>query len=357
MKFILTALFVILFSTYVYGYDIDRLPDISKVESTVKENTDISFKDLMKAVISGEDIISLLKGDIKSFIKNKLSEKRAGLKSIIVVAIICSLINLFSQDIRDRSTAEFIGLTGRVIIFALASASIGNSINILRSCIQNITDTINSAIPLIIALVSAGGRIPGGGLILAMGTEMAATGINSAVIPLLVMGTLLKIVNMISGREILDRLSELLLESVSWILRICAYGFVFLSGLERISGGTLSKSAGSMLKSAVKMVPVVGDIIGGAGEITASAVLAIGNGAGIALIVIIIIISSIPLIEIGVTAFVYKLTAAILEPVCDKSAIAVIDAVGEANFKVLAALFTVNVMFVLSLAILMCSVR
>ncbi len=354
MKYIMVFLLVILFSVNVYGYDADELPDIDKVESAVRDNTDLSFKKLIRAVISGEDIISLLKNDLRSFVKKRIYDNGPNIKNIIAVAIICSILNILSQDIKDSSTAELIGLTGRVVILVLASAGIKASIDILLDCTEAVADIINSAIPLIMTVASVGGKIPGGGLLLAMGTEIAANGIKTVVIPLLLMGTMLRLVNMISGREILDRLSELFIGFVSWALKLCAYGFVFLMGLERISGGTISKGAGSMIKSAVKMIPVVGDIVGGAGEIAATAILTIGNAAGIALIIIIIIMSSFPIIEIGVVAIMYRLAAAILEPVCDKATIAVIDAVGEANFKVLAALFTINAMFIMSLAILMC---
>ncbi len=362
MRYI-SALFIIfliifLLSVNVYGYeDIEKLPEIDKVESAVRDNADISFKRLLRAVISGEDVTDMLKKDLRSFIKKQLRENSKGIKSIIAISIICGIINILSQDINDRSTAELIGLTGRVIILGLASSSFKDSIDMLRSCIQNVTDIINSAIPFIIALVSARGQSAGGGLLFALGTELTASGINSVLIPLLTMGTALKLVNIISGREILDKLSELFLSAVTYSLKICAYIFVFLIGLERISGGIISKSAGSILKSAVKMVPVVGEIVGGTGDIALTAILAVGNAAGIALIMIIIIISSIPLVKIGITAFVYRLAAAVLEPVCDKAVISVIDAVGEANFKVLAALFTVNAMFVMSLTIILCSVR
>lgn len=358
MRYIITIFLVILFSVNAYGYeeDIEKLPDIGRIESSVRENTDLSFKELIKTVLSGEDIIHIIKGDIKGFIKKQFSEN-SGIKSIIAAGIICGIINMLSQDINDRSTSELIGLTGRIMILAIAAVSLKNSINILQSCIIGITDIINSSLPFVAAVASARGQISGGGLILAMGTDMTAEGIKTLVIPLLVMGTSLKAVNIISGREILDKLSELFICSVTWSLKIFAYGFVFFTGLERISGGIVSRGAGSILKSAVKMIPVVGDIVGGAGEIAMTAVLTIGNAAGIVLIVVIIVLSSLPLIEIAVTASMYKLAAAVLEPVCDKTTIAVIDTIGEANFKVMAALFTVDVMFIMSLALLLCSVR
>lgn len=359
MRYILIFFFALLICVNVYGEEdiVDRL-DMDAVEKAVDENTELSFKELIKAVVSGEDISDIIKKDISGIVKKQLSQSRGSIRNIIVLGIICGLINILAQDINDRSVAELINLTGQIIILGIASVSLKNSVGLLQDCIESITDIINSAIPLIMTITVLSGRgVSAGGAILAMGTETVAKGIDAVVIPLLIMGAVLKIVNIISEREILDRLSELFIGATSWALKICAYAFVFIMGLERISGGAVGRSAGSVLKSAVKMIPVVGDIVGGAGDIAVTAILAVGNAVGIVLIIVIIIISSIPLIEIGITAFVYKLAAAVLEPVCDKTTIAVIDTIGEANFKVLAALFIVNAMFVMSLAVLMCSVR
>ncbi len=359
MRYILVFIISLLICVNVYGEEeiLDRL-DMEAVEKAVDENTDLSFKELIKAVVSGQDISELIKRDIGDFVKKKLSQSKSSIRNIIALGIICGLINILSQDINDRSVAELINITGQIIILSIASVSIKNSIGLLKDCTESITDIINSALPLIMtvtALTRQGAAA--GGAILAMGTEAVAKGIDAVVIPLLVMGAVLKTVNVISNREILDRLSELFMSAVSWSLKVCAYAFVFIMGLERISGGAVGRSAGSLLKSAVKMIPVVGDIVGGAGDMVVTAVLAVGNAVGIVLIIVIVIISSIPLIEIGMTALVYKLAAAVLEPICDKTTIAVIDIIGEANFRVMAALFIVNAMFIMSLAVLMCSVR
>ncbi len=361
MKYILTLFIVLFMCVSVYGNEqndiLDRL-DMQDVENSVDESTDLSFRELLDAVLSGEDVISLIKRDIKDIAKKQLERCGSGIKSVIAAGIICALINMISQDINDRSVSELINLTGQVIILGIASVSLKTSISLLRDCIQSITNVINSALPLIITVTALSGRgVSAGGGILAMGTAMVASGIDAVVIPLLIMGTMLRIVNVISDKEILDRLSELFMNVTSAALKICAYAFVFIMGIERISGGAIGRSAGSVFKSAIKMIPVVGDIVGGAGDIAATAVLAVGNAVGIVLVIVLITISSIPIIEIGIAAFVYKLTAALMEPVCDKSTIAVIDTVGEADLKIMAALFVVNAMFVMSVAILLCAVR
>lgn len=360
MKTLLKIIIVLIFLSFpicVYGDDLKIADsfDLSNIEDTVEDRADISFTSLIETILQGGDVIDLLKGDIKSLAFNQIDKTKNYVKIIIVIGIISALINIMSKDIKDKSVAELISLIGQVVILGIASVSFKNSIDVLKINIGNIVDIINSIIPLIITIITLGGTgATGGGSILLLGTEVVSWGINGIIVPLMIMGIILKIVNLISNKDILSKLSDLLIRGTSYALKFFAYAFTFLIGIERLSAGAISKSAGGLIKSLVKMVPVIGDIVGGTGEIALAAIYSIGNALGIAVIIVIIIACSIPLLEIGITALTYRILAAVLEPICDKTTIEVIDTIGEANLKVLSSLFIVNAMFVISSAILLC---
>lgn len=356
-KILFIIIFTVLISCNVSGEEnIDF--DFENLEETVEEKTDLSFNKLLKSFVDGENVIEIIVSKMIDLLKECLFGRNIFIKAIIIISIISAIINIAAGDIKDKSVSGLVALIGQIMIIGVASASFKNSIELLQSTAQDVTDIINSAAPFIIMLLTATGNVTviGGGGIIAAAASILGTGINTLIIPLLVISTLLRILNILSGKQLLDKLSELFMSGTKLCLKAGAYIFVFLISFEKLSGGVINKGVGGSLKSIIKMVPVVGDVVVGASDIAFNTISSISNGVGLILVAVIIIASIVPLVEIGITALMFKLIAAVLEPVCDKQTIEIIDAVGDGNFMILSALFIIGAMFVMACAIILCGV-
>ncbi len=336
----------------VEGFNFYDLDDI------VEDKTSLSFNELLEDLLDGKGIFNILRERVINILKNEVFYNNKYIKAIIAVSIISALINIAAADIKDKSAAELVSFIGQVMIIGMTAASFKNSINLLQGCVNDVIDIVNSAVPYMIMLLTASGNgtAAAGGSIMAIGTEITGMAIKNFVVPALVIATLLKMINILSKKQLLDKMSELFMRGTAIGLKVCAYGFVFLIGLERISGGVVNKGLGKSVKSVIKMVPVIGDVVGGVSDVAINTISAISSGVGVLLIVIIIIASLVPMIEIAAAAFLYKLIAAVLEPMCDKQTIEIIDAIGESNFMALSALFIINIMFIMACAIILCGV-
>ena len=62
-------------------------------------------------------------------------------------------------------------------------------------------------------------------------------------------------------------------------------------------------------------VPWVGDLMGGTAEILTGTVILIKNGIGMAGAVVALVICATPLLQMVITALMYKLAAALVQPV------------------------------------------
>lgn len=355
-RILVLILFTLLFSVEakaeVTEFNFDGL------DTAIEEKTDLSFNELMEDIVSGKGILNILRDKILHLIKEELFFNNVYIRSIVVIGILSAFMNIAAQDIKDKGVAEIIGLIDQIMIIGVAAASFKNSISLLTSTAEDITEVVESAVPFIIMLLTATGNTAaiGGGGIISIGTALTASLVNNLIAPILVISILLRLLNILSKRQLLDKLSDLFMSAVSLGLKASAYFFVFLITFEKISGGIINKSVGSSFKSLIKMVPVIGDVVGGAGDIALGTISAIKNGAGLVMVVILIIISLLPLMQIGITAFIFKLLAAVLEPVCDKQTIEIIDTIGEGNMMVLSALFIISIMFIMSCAILLLGV-
>lgn len=332
--------------------------DFYGLEEVVRENTHMSFEGLVEDIVKGKGVWNTLKERMLNILKEEILYNNGYVKNIIAAALISGLINIFAGDIRDKSVGELVSFTGQAVILGIAAAAFKNSILQLKNCISSVTDIINSALPFMIMLLSASGKgsvIAGGG-VFAIGTSLTGSFVNAVVIPMLTLSTLIRIINIISKKQILDKMSELFTKMTSLGLKGCAYVFVFLITIERLSGGIVNKSIGKTVKSVFKMIPVIGDVIGGVSDITISTLSAVSSGVGIVLMIVIVFTAIVPVIKIAVVCLIFKGTAAVIEPVCDKETVNIIDAVGESSFMILSAVFIINAMFAVSCAILLCGV-
>lgn len=339
------------------GNDIGNL-EFYELEDTVMEKTDLSFESLAEDIINGRGVWDVLKERAYYILKEQVLHNNGYIKNIVVVSILSAFINIFAGEIKDKSVGELVSFIGQAVILGIAAASFKNSILQLKNCISSITDIINSAVPFMIMLLSASGKgsvIAGGG-VFAIGTSLTGSFVNAVVIPMLTLSTLIRIINIISKKQILDKMSELFTKMTSLGLKGCAYVFVFLITIERLSGGIVNKSIGKTVKSVFKMIPVIGDVIGGVSDITISTLSAVSSGVGIVLMIVIVFTAIVPVIKIAVVCLIFKGTAAVIEPVCDKETVNIIDAVGESSFMILSAVFIINAMFAVSCAILLCGV-
>ena len=342
---IIAVILILLFSVETRADSVNDF-DFGNLEDTVESEADISINELLKDITDGKGVIDILKDRIIYIVKNNIFYNNYTLKAIILISITSAVINIVADDIKDKSVAQLVALIGQIMIIGVATISFKNSINVLEDSIEGITNVVNSSAPFIVMLMTATGNISavGGGGILAIGAEIVGNTIKTLIIPFLAISTALRIINILSKKQLLDKLSALFMTGTSFALKACAYIFVFIVSIEKISGGAINKSLGGTLKGAVKMIPVIGDVVGGASDMALSALGAV---------IVLVLVSFAPVVEIGIVAFMLKFISALLEPICDKQTIDIIDAVGDGNLLILSALFIISLMFVVSCAIVL----
>jgi stage III sporulation protein AE len=99
-------------------------------------------------------------------------------------------------------------------------------------------------------------------------------------------------------------------------------------------------------------VPVVGKMFSDASETVISASLLVKNAVGLAGLIILLILCAFPALKIMALAFIYNLSAAVMQPLGDSPIIACLDTIGKSLIYVFAALAVVGLMFFLAITML-----
>lgn len=353
-KIILILIFICLMSVNTYGEKELSYFDTKNIEDTAKKETGLSFSSLFYSVIKGDGraVVSDISDSISNIFFKEIRDNSSYLKAIIIISLLCGILNTVTIDLKDRSVSDLVFYIGQVLVLTAAVAAFKEAIEIMRAVISSVVSIITAAIPFIISLCAAAGTGIQGG-VLTMAAAVLSGIVDGVVIPLIITFTLVKIVNLISHKEMLNKMSSLFKDITSYIIKGLGYVFIFLMSIEKIGGGAVSKLVGNSVKSAVGMIPVIGDVIEGSADIAAGAVGTAAAGSSVALVVIIIASALVPVVKIGVITGVYKVLAAVVEPVCDKNTVEIIDSIGEGCKLILGCIFMVVFMFVVSVLIML----
>ena len=151
--------------------------------------------------------------------------------------------------------------------------------------------------------------------------------------------------------DFLSELAGLIRKAVTWALHgllACVAGINIIQGLLAPAVDSVKRST---LTRTAEAVPWVGDLMGGTAEILTGTVILIKNGIGMAGAVVALIICATPLLQMVITALMYKLAAALVQPVSDKRIISCIRGVSEGYELLVRILFTAGALFLITIAV------
>lgn len=107
----------------------------------------------------------------------------------------------------------------------------------------------------------------------------------------------------------------------------------------------------SAITRGAEAIPGIGDAIGGVTEVVLGTAVLIKNGIGMTGAVICIALCVGPLVQIGCIVIMYKLTAALIQPVSDKRIVGCVESVGDGCRLLMRVVFTTALLFLLTIVI------
>ena len=174
-------------------------------------------------------------------------------------------------------------------------------------------------------------------------------------LPLINVYLMVRVLGNLTGENALSELAELLQKLVSWILKTlvtCIIGVNVVQGLLAPAIDTLKRSA---LTRTAEALPWIGNAVGGAAEVVLGTAVLIKNGIGMAGALIAVILCAVPILQMLILAFLYKLASALVQPVSDKRITDCIGSVSEGYELLVRVLFSSGLLFLLTIAVVAAS--
>ena len=301
----------------------DKLDEITNKVNQISNGLldNISVDSILDNTIKGESIF-----EFKSIISNLedllLIEVKSALilcVEILSICIIIGVLNGLSSSFNSKSVSEISLLICTMIIIGISI----NSFNITYSLAMDITEimskTMEILLPILIGILVSTGSIASGTIlspVLITASTITSYLINNFILPALFISTILTLINCLTEKNYVNKLSKLVRKvtiSLTGLLLVIFSGIISIQGLlTETSDGILINTAKYSISN---FIPIVGGFTSDTVELYIRCMGTIKNVVGIFGIVTLIALISVPLIKIFLIGLIYKLTAALVEPI------------------------------------------
>lgn len=315
-----------------------------------------SFMDMLLPGGSGFSLKSVLTA-AGTFMWHEVLYNGKLLVTIVILSIMSMILETLQAAFERKTVSKVAYALCYMVIIVLAINSFNVAIGYAKEAIDRMIDFMMAMVPLLFALLASMGNIvtvsvthP---LIIFM-INTIGTLIHVMVFPLLFFSAVLHLVSSLSDKYKLTQMANLLRNISVGLLGVLLTIFL---GVISVQGITGSITDGVTIRAAKyvsgSFIPVVGKMFADATDTVISASLLVKNSIGLAGVIIILFLCAFPAIKILTLALIYKVSAAIMQPLGDSPITACLDTIGKSMIYVFAALAAVGLMFFLAITIML----
>ncbi|WP_018660641.1 stage III sporulation protein AE [Heyndrickxia acidiproducens] len=291
-----------------------------------------------------------------SFVFQELLINGKLLGSLILLTVLSMLLETLHQAFQQGTISKIAYAVVFMVLVIIALNSFHVAIDYALTAIQTMTGFVIALMPLLLALLSTSGGVMSAAFFHPVMIFLSGTSgmlIQYIVLPLLLLSTLLSVVSTLSDHYKATQLAKLMRNLAIGILGV--FMAIFL-GVLSVQGTATAVADGLGIRTAKfvtgNFVPVVGRMLTDAADTVISASVLLKNTLGVAGVAIVLLIAAFPAIKIFAMSFMFKLAAAILQPLGNSPVIACLDTISKNMLYVFAALAIVTLMFFLSITVI-----
>lgn len=337
--------------------------DFSEINEQLKglfPGEKIRFQEVVSALIKGnpDEAGTLLAEYAKDQIFYELRSNKKSLAAILLIAIIAAIFSNFSSALENKQISEISFYVLYMLLITVCLASFKAAMTGLETRMEQLLDFMRVLCPgyfLSVAFASgSGSALMFYNLVLIL-IYIVEVVILRFLLPVINIYVMLQVMNHLLGENPLSEFTELLRKFITWTLKTLLGLVVGVNLIQGMLSPVIDTLKRSTLKQAVDYIPGAGDVIGGMTEIVLGSAVLIKNSIGIAGAVILILVSISPVVQIGILALLYKLAAALVQPVSDKRMTGCISSLSEGYELMLSMVCTILVLFLLTIAVVAAS--
>ncbi|MFD1850593.1 stage III sporulation protein AE [Oceanobacillus bengalensis] len=278
------------------------------------------------------------------------------LGSLIMLTLFSIILQTMHTAFEKSAVSKIAYFVVYIILIFIALNSFYIAVSYVEDAIRTMTGFMIALLPLVLGLMATFGNIVSVSFfhpIIIFLINISGILVSTFILPLLFISALLKIVSSLSENYKVTHLANLF-KSVS-MGTLGAFLTIFL-GVISVQGTVSAIQDGVAMKTTKfitgNFIPVVGRTFTDATDTILSASLLLKNAVGVVGLIVVLFIALFPALKIAAIAIIYKIAAAVLQPIGDGPVISTLNTISNYILFILACLLAVSIMFFLAIVII-----
>ncbi|MFW5998225.1 MAG: stage III sporulation protein AE [bacterium] len=304
-------------------------------------NLELNWRDIFKNIVFyiGREVVSNLHV----------------LGQVVILAIISAVLKIFHDSFNSETISNSANLLIFLSLSILLLKSFHEAVQVGVDALNNMVSFMNAILPVLITLLISLGAMTSAAIfhpVTFLIISSIATAIKNIILPMIFISFVLTIVNNISDEFNISRLAALFKEYSIGLLTISLS--IIIGGMV-VQGGFAAISDSITLRTAKflsgRIIPVVGGFFSSALGLIVNCSLLIKNSLNLIGVIAIVAISVYPLIQLLAMILIYKMAAALLQPICEERLVNIFNTMSNNLILIFAVVLGVAVMFFIVITI------
>lgn len=333
--------------------------DFGEIDGSLEEmfpQQKIRFADVLSSLMEGEleETAGVLAGYVKDRLGYEYTNNRRNLVYILLIAVIAAVFTNFSDAMNSRQVSQISFYVLYMLLITMCLQTFRVAMSGLEEQITKVVEFMQLLCPVYFLAVAA-----------SSGSSSAVMFYNLAlfliyiveavilhlVLPFINVYIMVQVMNYLLGEDTLSEFADLLKKFVTWGLKTMFAAVIGLNIIQGLLGPSIDVLKRSTLTKTVEAIPGIGNTFGSVTDVVLGTAVLLKNGIGMAGAVMLILFCVVPVVQMLILCLMFKVTAALVQPISDERITGCIRSVSEGYELMLRTLFTVAALFLLTIAV------
>lgn len=304
--------------------DFSELDELIDTELFPAQQEKIRFSDVVEKLLTegmdGFDA-SIVEEWIFDALFYELDAGRTLLVEVVLLAVGFSMLKNFSGAFKQAYISEICFLLVYGILAVLLLQSFAIFEDIASEALSHSVDFMKALVPTFcISMVFSSGPESSAGFyqLAFLVIYLVQWLFLKVLIPLIQIYVVLELFNHFFEDEKFQNLTELVYGAVNWGMKSAGVLVLGLNVVQSMISPAKDRLTSGTVSQAAAFVPGIGNVLNGVGELILGAGILIKNCVGVTALLFLLVIGLPPVLKILGMSVIYKLAAAVVEPVADK---------------------------------------
>ena len=339
-----------------------NLADVQKMLDDFMGADSFSMKEALIKLTRGERAFS--KEAVQEFVYRfffyQLDQEKELFVKLILLILLSAVFTSFAEVFENNQIGDISFFVVYLLFFTILMDSFSKMSSSLEKTISWMTEMMKGLAPAYYMTVCAASGAASA-VVFYEGVLLMVWGIQwlllTVLLPASGMYVLLQLVNSLSREEMLGKMAELLNTAVSWGLKSLLAAVVGLQIIRNLVAPVMDSVKRGLLSKAAGALPGVGNAVNMVTELVVTSAVLVRNCLGVVILVVFVLIGAGPMLHYGILSLLYRMLAAVAQPVSDRRMVRALGTMGEGCALLLRILFTAEVLCMLAFLVLMAGIQ